>query len=66
MPSTDIGVFAASWDIEDQLKLEKKGEYEILGEEIKKNVDKEFNLFLSNPFSSLPLQKQAIDIHSRY
>ena len=66
MPSADIGVFASSWDIEDQLKLEKKGEYEVLGEDIKKNVDKEFNHFLINPFSSLPLDKQAIDIHSHY
>ena len=40
MPSADVGVFASSWDIEDQLRYEKKGEYEILGEEIKKNVDK--------------------------
>ena len=40
MPAVDAGVFASSWDIEDQLRLEKKGEYEILGEEIKKNVDK--------------------------
>ena len=25
MPSNDIGVFASGWDIEDQVKLEKKG-----------------------------------------
>jgi hypothetical protein len=29
-------------------------------------VDKEFNNFLMNPFSCLPLDKEAIDIHSRY
>ena len=31
MPSADVGVFASNWDIEDQVKLEKKGEYEVLG-----------------------------------
>jgi hypothetical protein len=66
MPSAEVGVFASSWDIEDHIKLEKKSEYEILGEEIKKNVDREFNQFLVNPFSSLPLDKAAIDIHSKY
>lgn len=29
-------------------------------------MDREFNNFLVNPFSCLPLEKQAIDIHSRY
>jgi len=38
----------------------------VLSEDIKKNVDKEFNNFLMNPFSCLPLDKEAIDIHSRY
>ena len=38
----------------------------MLSEDIKKNVDKEFNNFLMNPFSCLPLDKEAIDIHSRY
>jgi hypothetical protein len=37
-----------------------------LGEDIRKNVEKEFNNFLINPFSCLPLDKEAIDIHSRY
>ncbi len=37
-----------------------------MGEDIRKNVDKEFNNFLLNPFSCLPLDKEAIDIHSRY
>lgn len=55
MPSVDCGVLASNWDIEDQLKLEKKSEYEVLGEDIKKNVDREFNHFLVNPFSCLPL-----------
>lgn len=37
-----------------------------MSEDIKRNVDKEFNNFLMNPFSCLPLDKQAVDIHSRY
>lgn len=32
MPSADIGVFAPSWDIEDELKVEHKSEYETLNE----------------------------------
>ncbi len=66
MPSADLGVFASAWDIEDTLKLEKKSEYEVLSEDIRRNVDKEFNNFMMNPFSCLPLDKEAIDIHSRY
>ena len=66
MPSVDTGIFASNWDIEDQVKLQKKTEYEVLGEDIRKNVDKEFNNFLMNPFSCLPLDKDAIEIHSRY
>lgn len=66
MPSIDQGVFASGWDIEDTLKLEKKTEYEVLSEDIRRNVDKEFNNFMMNPFSCLPLDKEAIDIHSRY
>ena len=65
-PSGESGVFASGWDIEETLKLEKKSEYEVLGEEIKRNVDKEFSNYLVNPFSCLPLEKEAIDIHSKY
>ena len=66
MPSGETGVFASGWDIEETMKLEKKSEYEVLGEDIKKNVDKEFSNFLVNPFSCLLLEKEAIDIHSKY
>lgn len=55
--SVDSGVFASGWDIEDTMRVEKKSEYELLGEDIKKNVDKEFNNFLINPFSCLSLEK---------
>jgi len=40
MPSTDLGVFASAWDIQDTLKVEEKNEFVVLGEDIKKNVDK--------------------------
>jgi hypothetical protein len=55
--SVESGAFASEWDIEDIMKLEKKTEYEVLQEEIKKNVDTEFGNYLLNPFSCLSLQK---------
>lgn len=48
-------MFASEWDIEDVMKLEKKTEYEVLQERIKKNVDDEFGNYLLNPFSCLSL-----------
>jgi hypothetical protein len=48
------------------MKLEKKSEYEVLQEKIKKNVDEEFGNYLLNPFSCLSLDKDFIEIHSKY
>jgi hypothetical protein len=48
------------------MKLEKKSEFEILQEKIKKNVDEEFGNYLLNPFSCLSLDKEFIEIHSKY
>lgn len=40
-PNTnETGVFASAWDIEDNIKQEKKSEFEVLQEDIKNNVEK--------------------------
>ena len=57
---------ATSWDIEDTMKEEKKTEYEILQEDIKKTVDSEFSNYLTNPFSCLSLEKESIELHSKF
>lgn len=59
-------MFAANWDIIDTNKQEQKTDYENLHDQIKKHIDTEMNTLMSNPFSQLPLDQTAIDIHSRY
>jgi len=62
----DAGVFAANWDIIDTNRQEQKTDYENLHDQIKRHIETEMNTLMSNPFSQLPLDQTAIDIHSRY
>lgn len=64
--NNDIGVFASAWDIEDVVAQEVKTEYEILQEDIKNKIEREYTNFLIIPFSTLPTDKEAIEIHDKF
>lgn len=61
----DAGAFAAVWDLYDVRMQDQLNEYELLQEDIKKNIDREIHERLKNPFFMLSTDVKAISIHSR-
>lgn len=61
----DGGCFASVWDLYDASLQEQLSDYEILQLEIKKNVEKELNEYLKNPFCLLSTDMKSLIVHTK-
>ncbi|CAD8164655.1 unnamed protein product [Paramecium pentaurelia] len=60
----EYGAFAAIWDLYDASITDQLNEFELLQEDIKSSIEKEYKQHLKNPYFLLPTELEAIKIHT--